>query len=436
MPTLRSAAALALGFALAIHAAPSRAQKYPDRPIKIVNPFSPGGSSDTLARTIGQHLQERLGQPVLIESRTGAGGVIGADAVAKSPPDGYTLLGGTSFLPLAVHTRRKLPFDLLKDLTPVTLIGGTSMLLVAHPGLPAQSMAELIALAKSKPGELTYASPGTGTPNHLAMVLLNEQVGVSMRHVPYRSNPLAMNDVIAGHVPLLLDFVSTGAPHVRSGAVRALASTGPTRAKVLPEVPTMMEVRRCRFPHPGMVRDFRPWWHAQGHHHQAERRDRRRVDDARGPGAAGCARCRADRRRTGRACCTGQVRSGDVGPGRREVRHGEGIADMSMHRHGGATVRALATGLIAAVMAFAHCAVAADWPTRSVSIVVPYAPGGGTDIMARLIAQRLTEKYGKPFVVDNRAAPAAPSAPATSRARPPTVTRCSMSARCRPSSCR
>jgi tripartite-type tricarboxylate transporter receptor subunit TctC len=121
------------------------------------------------------------------------------------------------------------------------------MLLVAHPSLPAKSMAELIALAKSKPGELTYASPGTGTPNHLAMELLNSQVGISMRHIPYRSNPLAMNDVIAGHVPLLLDFVSTGAPHVRSGAVRALGTTGPKRAKVLPDVPTMMEAGIANF---------------------------------------------------------------------------------------------------------------------------------------------------------------------------------------------
>jgi tripartite-type tricarboxylate transporter receptor subunit TctC len=251
MSTIRSAAALALclilGLILATYAAPSSAQNYPSRPIRIVNPFSPGGSSDALARTIGQHLQERLGQPVLVESRTGAGGVIGADAVAKSPADGYTLLAGTSFLPLAVHTHKTLPFDLLTDLAPVTLIGGTAMLLVAHPGVPARSMVELIALAKSKPGELTYASPGTGTPNHLAMELLNEQAGISMRHVPYRSNPLAMNDVIAGHVPLLLDFVSTGAPHVRSGAVRALASTGPSRAKVLPDVPTMMEAGVANF---------------------------------------------------------------------------------------------------------------------------------------------------------------------------------------------
>ena len=246
MPIFRSDA-LALGLIIGTYVTPCPAQDYPSRPVRIINPFSPGGSSDALARTIGLHLQERLGQPVMVESRTGAGGVIGADAVAKSPADGYTLLAGTSFLPLAVHTHKSLPFDLLKDLAPVTLIGGTSMLLVAHPSLPAGSMAELIELARSKPGELTYASPGTGTPNHLAMELLNEQLGISMRHVPYRSNPLAMNDVIAGHVPLLLDFVSTGAPHVRTGAVRALAATGSRRAKVLPDVPTMMEAGVANF---------------------------------------------------------------------------------------------------------------------------------------------------------------------------------------------
>ena len=215
---------------------PASAQAYPTKPIRIINPFSPGGSSDTLARTIGQYLTERLGQSVLVESRTGAGGNIGAEAAAKSPADGYTLLMGTSFLPLAVNMHRKLGYDLVRDLAPVTLIGGTAMLLVVNPQVPARTLGELAALAKAKPGELSYATPGLGTPNHLAMELLVDRLGVSLRHVPYRSNPLAMNDLIAGHVPVLLDFVSTGAPHVRTGAARALASTGRTRAAVLPEV--------------------------------------------------------------------------------------------------------------------------------------------------------------------------------------------------------
>lgn len=220
---------------------PAWAQAYPARPIKFINPFSPGGSSDTLARTIGQHLTTRLGQPVLVESRTGAGGNIGADAAAKSPPDGYTLLMGTNFLPLAAVMHKKLPYDLVRDLAPVALIGGTAMLLVSHPSLQVTNFAEFVALAKSRPGEIAYATAGMGTPNHLAMELMSDRMGIRLRHVPYRSNPLAMNDVIAGHVPMMLDFVSTGAPHVRSGRVRGLATTGATRAKVLPEVPTMAE---------------------------------------------------------------------------------------------------------------------------------------------------------------------------------------------------
>lgn len=241
MGALRFIALTLLGLGIGLTSAPSSAQTYPSKPLKIINPFSPGGSSDTLARTIGQHLTGRLGQPVVVESRTGAGGNIGADAVAKSAADGYTLLMGTNFLPLAAVMNNKLNYDLVKDLAPVTLIGGTSMLLVANPQLPATTFAEFIALAKAKPGEIAYASPGLGTPNHLAMELMSDQMGIKLRHIPYRSNPLAMNDVLAGHVLLLLDFVSTGAPHVRAGRVRALATTGATRAQVLPDVPTMRE---------------------------------------------------------------------------------------------------------------------------------------------------------------------------------------------------
>lgn len=241
MQSLPIAAAL---FAVLSFGLPSIAltQPYPSKPIRFINPFSPGGSSDTLARTIGQHLTERLGQPILVESRTGAGGNIGADAAAKSAPDGYTMLMGTNFLPVAAVMHRKLSYDVVNDLAPVTLIGGTSMLLVASTQFPPKTFAEFVALAKVKPGDIVYASAGTGTPNHLAMELLNQRLGISLRHVPYRSNPLAMNDVVGGHVPLLMDFVSTGAPHVRSGKARALAVTGTTRAKVLPDVPTVREL--------------------------------------------------------------------------------------------------------------------------------------------------------------------------------------------------
>src|SRR5215204_4159631 len=151
-----------------------------------------------------------------------------------------------------------------------------------------------------------------------------------------------------------------------------------------------------------MVRDFRPWRHAQGRHRQTEHRNRCCIGDGRGPGAAGYTWHRADCRRTRSAGRADQVRSGDLGAGRCEVRYGEGVTDMSTNQRKTLAVRALATGLVAVAVAFASAAVAADWPARPVSIVVPYAPGGGTDIMARLIAQRLTEKHGKPFIVDNR----------------------------------
>lgn len=241
MPELRTLANALLGIGLALISAHATAQAYPTKPIKFVNAFSPGGSSDTLARVIGQHLAERLGQPVLVESRTGAGGNIGADSVAKAAPDGHSLLMGTATFPVAVNLYRKLSYDLVKDLAPVTLIGGTSMVLVVNAGFPAKTVAELVALAKTKPGDIAYGSPGLGTLNHLDVELFAGQMGISLRHVPYRSNPLAMNDVIAGHVPVFLDFITTGAPHVRSGKVRALATTGLTRSTLLPDVPTMIE---------------------------------------------------------------------------------------------------------------------------------------------------------------------------------------------------
>jgi len=241
MLTSRTVGAALLGIATALISVSSTAQSYPNKPIRFVNAFSPGGSSDTLARVIGQQLAERLGQPVLIESRTGAGGNIGADSVAKAAPDGHTLLMGTATFPVSVHLYRKLSYDLVRDLAPVTLIGGTTMVLVVNPSFPARTVAELVALAKAKPGDIAYATPGQGTLNHLDIELFSGQMGITLRHIPYRSNPLAMNDLIAGHVPVFLDFITTGAPHVRTGKARALATTGLTRSALLPDVPTMIE---------------------------------------------------------------------------------------------------------------------------------------------------------------------------------------------------
>jgi tripartite-type tricarboxylate transporter receptor subunit TctC len=214
---------------------------YPTRPIKFVTPFAPGGTGDTLARIIGHHLSERLGQSVVVESRPGAGGNIGADSVAKSAPDGYTLMIGSNSMTISVGLYKKMSYDPVKDLAPVTLIGGTPLILVTNPNFAAKTVPELIALAKSKPGEISYGSSGHGTINHLGIELLKKRTGINMVHVPYRAAPLAMNDVISGHVPLMLDLMTTAVPHVRGGKVRAVANTGVKRSPLLPEVPTVQE---------------------------------------------------------------------------------------------------------------------------------------------------------------------------------------------------
>jgi tripartite-type tricarboxylate transporter receptor subunit TctC len=242
MPVLSRIAALSLlGLGAVLSCAPAAAQSIALKPLKFVVPFGPGGSGDTIARLVGLHLAERIGQPVVVENRMGAGGNIGADAVAKSDPDGTTLLMGANYLAIAPGLYKKMSYDPIKDLAPVTLVGSIPMVLVVNPAVPAQTVAELVALAKTKPGELAYATPGLGTSTHLATELLKQQTGIELRHVPYRANPLAMNDVIGGQVPVFFDFVTTGAPHVRAGKVRGLATTGLKRSPVLPELPTMIE---------------------------------------------------------------------------------------------------------------------------------------------------------------------------------------------------
>jgi tripartite-type tricarboxylate transporter receptor subunit TctC len=239
MPRLFFALLAALG--LVLSCVPSQAQPLPAKPLKFIVPFGPGGSGDTLARLIGQHLSERIGQPVVAENRMGAGGNIGADVVAKSEPDGTTLLMGANYVTIAPSLYKKMSYDPIKDLVPVTMIGSIPFVLVVNNAVNARSVAELIALAKSKPNEFAYATPGLGTSTHLATELFKQQTGTEIRHVPYRANPLAMNDVIGGQIQVFFDFVTTGAPQVRADKVRGLGTTGLKRSHVLPELPTMVE---------------------------------------------------------------------------------------------------------------------------------------------------------------------------------------------------
>ena len=215
---------------------------YPDKPIRIVVPFPVGGIADTFAREVGKKLTEAWGQPVVIDNRTGAGGNIGADIVAKSLPDGYTLVVG-SIGPHAVNVSLlpTLPFDPVKDFTPIVHLLDAEGLLVVNPSLKATTVPELIALARAEPGKLSYASAGVGTTSHLAGELFKSMTKVDIIHVPYKGNVPAITDLLGGQTSMLFATMPTVLPHVRAGKLRALAVLGTARSPALPEVPTVAE---------------------------------------------------------------------------------------------------------------------------------------------------------------------------------------------------
>src|SRR5579863_9433987 len=238
---------LALALAAALLATPLLlatkcvAEDYPSRPIKIIVPFGAGGPADTTARLLGNNLQQSLGQPFVIEDRPGAGGVIGTAEAAKSAPDGYTLLmmSNTQTANESLVPQRK--YDLMRDLIPIASLNVADLVIVVHPSVPATSLKEFIALAKSQPGKLNYASSGQGTPYHMAGELFKTMAGIDLVHVPYRNSGEARNGVIGGQVQMMIDAVTTMAPNVLQGQVRALATTGTARSAVLPDVPTAEE---------------------------------------------------------------------------------------------------------------------------------------------------------------------------------------------------
>lgn len=238
---LSRAAALLAGAGTAGVAAPLRAQEaWPSRPVKILVPFPPGGSVDPLARVISRRLQEALGQPVIIENRPGGNTIVATDATAKSPPDGYTLLM-TATSHVTTPLLSQAPFDPIRDFAPVASLSSSDMILVVHPAVPANSLAELIKLAKDKPGALNYGSAGTGNPNHLAGELFDMMAGVKTTHIPYKGGAPAIIDLVGGQVQMAYGSPIIVLPHIRSGRLRAIAVTSPARMAALPQVPTMAE---------------------------------------------------------------------------------------------------------------------------------------------------------------------------------------------------
>ena len=251
-PRRRLVAAAAGVAALAAHG-PVAAQSWPSRPLKLILPFPPGGPTDILARLIAGKLGERLGQQVVVEVKAGAGGIIGTEAVARAEPDGYTLLIGT----IGTHginsaIYRRLPYDPIADFAPIALVANVTNLLVVHPSVPAKTLAELLALARAKPGELTFASAGVGSSQHLSAELLKSMAKVDLLHVPYKGGAQAAADAIGGQVNLVFAQVPALLAHLQSGRLRPLAVTSAKRFPGLPELPSFTEL--------GVEYDVNPWF--------------------------------------------------------------------------------------------------------------------------------------------------------------------------------
>ncbi|MGZ8265012.1 MAG: Bug family tripartite tricarboxylate transporter substrate binding protein [Burkholderiales bacterium] len=233
-----STVVIAMGFA----AAPSAlAQKYPASTVRVIVPTSPGGAVDAFGRGVGRVVQQSFGVTTIVDNRAGANGAIGAEMVSKAPPDGSTLLviwGGHVINPLIT---KGVPFDPIRDFTPIVRIGNIPLILVVHPSLPVKSVKDLVALARSKPGALTFASGGVGSGGHLSGELLKYMSKIDMLHIPYKGNSVALADVLGGHVTLMFDTITTGIPHTQKGKLKLLAVTSAQRAPQAPDTPTMME---------------------------------------------------------------------------------------------------------------------------------------------------------------------------------------------------
>ena len=235
--------ALAATLALAVLAPQNvHAQTYPAKPVRLIVPYAPGGATDIIARAAAIELAKTLGQPVVVDNRAGAGGNLGADMVAKSAPDGYTMvMSANSLHGITPFLYTKLSYDPNKDLAPVIVFASFANVLALHPGVKANSVKELIALIKAQPGKLSYASSGSGSTIHMSGEMFKQLLGLDITHIPYKGSGPAVSDLMGGQVQMMFDNIPSAISHIRSGKLRALATTGPKRAAVLPELPTMIE---------------------------------------------------------------------------------------------------------------------------------------------------------------------------------------------------
>jgi tripartite-type tricarboxylate transporter receptor subunit TctC len=242
MKKLFHTVSLILSIALMGAAPAASAQQYPSKPIRLIIPFPPAGATDVLGRALGQKLSEAMGQPVVVENRPGAGSTIGSDLVAKAAPDGYTLLLASGSICIAANVYSKLSLDPAKSFAPISVVGQVPHILVVHPSVTANSVKELVALAKARPGELNAASQGNGTLSHMELEMFKSQGGgLNIVHVPYKGSSTVMSDLLAGNVQVFFDSVTSSLPMVKKGSLKALGVAGPKRLPFSPEIPTMAE---------------------------------------------------------------------------------------------------------------------------------------------------------------------------------------------------
>jgi tripartite-type tricarboxylate transporter receptor subunit TctC len=237
----RIVAATAALLLASLSVAASAQAAYPGKPVRIIVPYPPGGPTDTAARVVFQQVSESTGQQFIIDNRPGAGGNIGAELVARAVPDGYTLLVATTAHAINMSLFKTIGYDVVKDFTPITLLTQGPLVLVATPSFPANNVRELIALAKAKPGTLNFASSGNGQSTHLSGELFNSMAGIKLSHIPYKGSAPALTDVMGGQVPLMFDTMLSAMPFVKSGKLKALAVTSPTRSPIAPDLPTIAE---------------------------------------------------------------------------------------------------------------------------------------------------------------------------------------------------
>lgn len=241
--SVREFVQIAIAFAgvLAGSGAGAATADFPAHPLRLIVPYAPGGNADIMARLVGQHLGENVGQQVVIDNRAGASGIIGTELAVKAPPDGYSIVLVASSLATNPSLIKTLPYNARRDLAPVSMVGSTPLILTAYPGLPANTVKELIALAKARPGQLNYATSGIGSPANLAGALLNFMTGVNIVHVTYKGTAQATTDVLGGHVQLFYPSMTAVLPYVKTGKLKALGMTSLTRSPLAPEIPTVSE---------------------------------------------------------------------------------------------------------------------------------------------------------------------------------------------------